>query len=173
MLNCSMLLSLYEIYENFQLQMKQRLHGIDPQHPLDVVVADFFDICIHRASDSVSFFDDERVQRRYLHPGGLAKMHITGMMQDIFFDEFANYVFESNYFHEQDIENRHVHFEIASLCVSAVEEILREIMLNLASQPTGRMYFHPDSATVCSTITDMIIHPQVRHHDIHVYIGFE
>ena len=168
-----MLLSLYELYETFQYQMKQRMRGVTLAHPLDVVIEDFFVICIHRASDAVGFFDDEQTQRRYLHPGGLSKMRVTGMMQDVFFDEFANYVFESHYFSDEDIEQRRVHHEIGSLCVHTVEEILREIMINLAHQPAGRMYFHPDGGTVCNTITDLIINPYPRHRDIRVFVGFE
>lgn len=126
MLNQPMLLDLYEVFVEFRNRMTEVLRRETLAHPMDIVIDDFFQIAIHRASDSVAFFEDAGTQKRHLHPVGLHKIMVSTHMQDIYFDEFSNYVFECNYFDNDSIENRFVHHQIASLCVHAVGQILQK-----------------------------------------------
>jgi len=173
MLNRPMLLDLYEAYVDFRSRMTEILRRETLMHPMNVVIDDFFQIAIHRASDSVSFFDDAGTQKKHLHPVGIHRIMVSTHMQDIFFDEFTDYVFECSYFDKNALEDRFIHHQIASLCVHAVGQILQSIMAVIIQTNDGRMFFHPDNATLDMTMSDLIIDPIPNRLDVKVTVRFE
>lgn len=169
----STLMDLYSVHQIFRDRMLEIIHT----HPTTVaplvVVDDFFDICTHRASDAVQFFDDAGTQRRHLDPNKIHRVMVSGHMQDIFFDEIGDYVFEANYFDNDAIENKFVHHDIASVCCNAVGEILRVIMGVVVQFPEGRRFFHPDNTKLNLAMTDLIIEQIPHRRDVKVTVRFE
>lgn len=173
MFNRSLLMDLYAVHHQFRDRMLEIIRNHPTTVHPNIVADDFFDICIHRASDAVQFFGDAGTQKRHLDPAKIHRVMISGHMQDIFFDEFSHYVSDSNYFDSQLLENTFIYNDIASICVHAVGEILRVIMGVVAQFPEGRMFFHPDNATIDLTMSDLIIVPIPNRHDVEVTVRFE
>lgn len=169
----SLLMDLHTVYCQFRDRMQEILKDKPTTIPHGIVIDDFFDICIHRASDAVQFFEDAGTQKRHLDPAKIHRVMVSGHMQDIFFDEFTNYAFESNYFDNNAPIGEMVATDIASQCVHVVGEILRVIMGVVAQFPEGRMFFHPDSATLDLTMSDLIIDPIPHRRDVKVTVRFE
>lgn len=173
MLNRPMLLDLHPVYVAFRDRMRDLLERETVHHPIEIVIGDFFQIAIHRASDCITFFEDAGTQKLHLHPIGLHRIMVSSHMQDILFDEFNEYVFECSYFDNDDMENRYVHHQVASYCVHAVGEILQAIMVVIIQTDDGRIFFHPDNATLDTVMTDLIIDPIPNRRDVKVTVRFE
>lgn len=173
MFSRQVMMDLFNVHQSFRDRMSEIIKKERTNLHPSVIIDDFFEICIHRASDSVPFFEDAGTQKRHLHPMGIPRTMVSGHMQDIFFDEFINYVFESNYFDNDALESRFVHNDIASVCVHTVGEILRVIMNVVAQLPEGQAFFHPDSATLDMTMTDLIICPIPHRRDVEITVRFE
>lgn len=170
---CTALLDLYSVHYLFKERMMEIISDIPTALPKSTIVDDFFDICLHRASDAVQFFDDAGTQKQHLDPNRIHRVMLSGHMQDIFFDEFSEYVFESNYFDKWTLENKFVYNDVASVCVSVVGDILRVVMGVLVQFPEPRRFFHPDSDKLNSIMSDLIIDPIANRRDVRVTVRFE
>lgn len=173
MMNQPMVLDLFEVYSEFKARMSNVLVHETLHHPINIIIDDFFQIATMRASDSVAFFDDAGTQKKHLHPVGLHKIMVSSHMQDIFFDEFSEYVGECSYFDNEALEERFVHHQISSICVNLVGAILQSIMSVVIQTTDGQMFFHPDNATLDMAMSDLIIDPIPNRLDVRVTVRFE
>jgi hypothetical protein len=168
-------IDLYPIYTTFRHRLEEKIRDrLTPKTSVEMVTDDFFDICLHLASDAVKFFDAGE-QRLMLNPVGRVRQMVNTQMQDIFFDQLSEYAHESKYFTIKSLDEHFVGNDVASLGVYIIDEILREIMGALIQYPEGRMYFDSTSyATNDDAISDLIMNRCTQNaHDMHVFLGFE
>lgn len=169
------IVDLYPIYSTFRHRLEEKVKDrLAPKTSIEMVTDDFFDICIHLASDGVKFFDAGE-QRLMLNPVGRIRQMVNVQMQDIFFDQLCEYAHECNYFTVHALDEKFVGNDVASLGVYIIDELLREIMNTLIQYPEGRMYFDSTAyATNDDAISDMIMNRcNVNTHDMYVFLGFE
>lgn len=171
--NLSFIINAYPLYDTFQRRIIETLRKINTSVEIPFVIDDFFDICLHRASDTVQFVDLGE-QQALLNPLGTVRQMVSLQIQDIYFDELSEYVVETDYFTQEDILSKGIAVEISSLCISLIDDILRQIMLTLLQFPDGNLFFNAAAGgTTHSDMTDLLIRRIVNRHDLHVYVGFE
>lgn len=171
--NLSFIIDTYPLYDDFKRRFIETIRKVDSSVEIPFVIDDFFEICLHRASDTVKFVEPGE-QQKLLNPLGKVRQMVSHEIQDIYFDELAEYVTETDYFTQEDILNKGIALEISSICLQLIDNLLRQIMLTLLQFPDGFLYFNPTaSATTHSDLTDLMIHRIINRHDIHVYVGFE
>lgn len=171
--NLSFIIDTYPLYDTFKRRFVETIRKVDTAVEIPFVIDDFFDICLHRASDSVKFVDIGE-QQKLLNPLGSVRQMVSLQIQDIYFDELSEYVVETDYFTLEDIQNKGIALEISSLCIRLIDDILRQIMLVLLQFPDGHVYFNAAaSGTTHTDLSDLIIRRLMNKHDVHVYVGFE
>lgn len=171
----SFVIDVYPIYAMFQQRLTEKVgRKLRSRVSIEMVTDDFFDICMQMASDAIQHVEIGE-QRLLLNPVGRVRQMVSTQLQDIFFDQLAEYTAASEYFQEYEVENLFLGNDVASLGVYVIDEILREIMSTLVQYPEGAMYFDSYRCTTnADTIADVVFNrPNQRSHDIHVFMGFE
>lgn len=171
--NLSFVIDTYPLYDKFKQRFIDTLRKIDTSVEIPFVIEDFYDICLHRASDSINFVEIGE-QQKLLNPLGTVRQMVSLQIQDIYFDELAEYVAETDYFTHEDIIGKGIALDISSICLSLIDDVLRQVMLALLQFPSGHLYFNPmASGTTHLDMTDLMISRFVNRYDVHVYVGFE
>lgn len=168
----SFLLNAHHLYYAFQRQFADTAKRLNMDKDITFIIDDFFEICMHHSGTSVNFVDIGE-QQLLLNPLGKVRQMVSPQLQDVYFDEIAEYVIECDYFTHEEIEEEMMAQRISSLCVALIDDFLREIMLALIQYPQGKLYFDSQvNATVHTDMTDLIIH-RLNRYDLHVFLGFE
>lgn len=171
--NLTFIIDTYPLYDEFKKRFIETCRKVETKIEIPFVIDDFFEICLHRASDTVKFVDPGE-QQKLLNPIGKVRQMVSHEIQDIYFDELSEYVAETDYFTQEDILNKGIALEISSICLATIDSVLRKIMLTLMQFPDGHLYFNAAaSGTTHSDLADLMINRIINRHDIVVYVGFE
>lgn len=175
MTTLNFLIDIYPIYTMFHTRLYERVGSrLNRRVSIDMVVDDFFDICLHLASDAVQHVEVEE-QKMLLNPMGRVRQMVSTQIQDIYFDHFSEYVCETDYFGNYDADSIFVANDVASLGVYVIDEILREIMSTLIQFPVGFDYFNTESSVDSNDYISEVLftRPNQLTHDLQISVGFQ